>query len=59
MIGNKPKFYDSPFFVPDPGNFHLLPGAPKEVVDEFMALKQLREDLETGKIFEKLNKEPT
>lgn len=35
MIGTTPKFYDSPYFVDEPGNWHLKPGAPKEVVKEF------------------------
>ena len=37
MTGVMPKFYDSPYFVDEPGNWHLKPGAPKEVVDEFNA----------------------
>lgn len=35
MIGEVPKFYDSPYFVDEPGNWHLKPGAPEEVVKEF------------------------
>lgn len=35
MIVDCPKFYDSPFFVDEPGNWHLKPGAPEEVVKEF------------------------
>ena len=35
MIGKAPKFIDSPYFVPEPGNWHLKPGAPEEVVKEF------------------------
>ena len=31
----RPKFIDSPFFVGEPGNWHLKPGAPKEVVSKF------------------------
>ena len=37
MIGERPKFFDSPYFVGELGNWHLKPGAPKEVVDEFNA----------------------
>ena len=40
-----PNFYDSPFFVDEPGNWHLKPGAPADVVKEFndymKALKEL------------------
>jgi len=31
----RPKFFDSPFFVMEFGNWHLLPDAPPEVVKEF------------------------
>lgn len=37
MIGNMPKFYDSPYFVDEPGNWHLKPNAPEEVRKEFEA----------------------
>lgn len=37
MTGNIPKFMDSPYFVRELFNWHLKPGAPKEVVDEFNA----------------------
>jgi len=35
MIGIMPKFYESEYFVPEVGNWHLKPGAPKEIKDEF------------------------
>lgn len=35
MIGAEPKFMNSPFFVMEEDNWHLLPGAPEEVVKEF------------------------
>lgn len=31
----RPDFIDSPFFIEDPGNWHLKPGAPADVVKEF------------------------
>lgn len=37
MIGNMPKFYDSPYFVDEPGNWHLKSNAPEEVRKEFEA----------------------
>ena len=37
MIGTTPKFIDSPYFVGEFGNWHLKPGAPKEVQEEFNA----------------------
>lgn len=35
MSVQKPKFVDSPYFVPEEDNWHLKPGAPPEVVKEF------------------------
>ena len=49
MIADMPKFYDSPYFVDEPGNWHLKPGAPKEVVEEFekfMALSDILDEPE-------------
>ena len=31
----KPDFIKSPYFVPEPDNWHLKPGAPPEVQKEF------------------------
>lgn len=41
---SKPKFFDSPFFVKEDENLHLLPGAPEEVVREFEAWMKAFED---------------
>lgn len=41
-----PKFYDSPYFVDEPGNWHLKPGAPKEVVEEFQRFMELLDESE-------------
>lgn len=35
MIGERPDFLDSPYFVGEIDNWHLKPGAPEEVVKEF------------------------
>ena len=35
MIGARPDFMDSPYFVCEEDNWHLLPGAPESVVKEF------------------------
>ena len=35
MSQARPDFADSPYFVTEPGNWHLKPGAPKEVKKEF------------------------
>lgn len=40
MIHTRPSFIDSPFFVGEPGNWHLKPGAPKEVQKEFERFQQ-------------------
>ena len=44
MIGMKPKFYDSPYFVDEPGNWHLKPGAPEDVKKEFEAYMKADSD---------------
>ncbi len=47
MVTEVPKFYDSPYFVDEPGNWHLKPGAPEETVEEFeQYMKMLNEELE-------------
>lgn len=44
-----PKFFKSPYFVPEFGNWHLKDGAPKEVVDEFNAyMEREKEKAEEG-----------
>ena len=35
MIGSRPKFMDSPYFVMEEDNWHLKEGAPAETVKEF------------------------
>lgn len=35
MIGSRPKFMDSPYFVMEEDNWHLKEGAPEDVVKEF------------------------
>lgn len=35
MSSIQPKFIDSPYFVDEPGNWHLKEGAPEDVVKEF------------------------
>lgn len=35
MSTERPGFIDSPFFVGDPGNWHMKPGAPESTVREF------------------------
>lgn len=35
MTGTQPEFIKSPYFVAEPGNWHLKPGAPADVVVEF------------------------
>lgn len=49
MTGERPKFMDSPYFVAEPGNWHLKPGAPQEIKDEFEAEMQLTRQMERPK----------
>ena len=54
MIGAKPKFFDSPYFVMEFGNWHLKPGAPADIVKEFndyMNQDKLEEEKPVNKSF--------
>jgi hypothetical protein len=44
MTGERPKFFDSPFFVPEPNNWHLKPDAPEELKKEFEEFKKAMEN---------------
>jgi hypothetical protein len=40
----RPKFTESPYFVDEPGNWHLKPGAPQKLQEELVEyLKSLEE----------------
>jgi len=41
---SRPDFIDSPYFVPEPDNWHLKPGAPREVVREFNRFMKVTRD---------------
>lgn len=60
MIGTAPKFINSPYFVPEAGNWHLKDGAPKEVVEEFNEFLRLKKEINQktnfSKIVEEVNK---
>jgi len=45
-----PKFFTSEWFVDEPDNWHLKPGAPKEIVDEFNAYMKAQEEAEKENI---------
>lgn len=44
MSMNRPTFMDSPFFVDDPGNWHLKEGASNELQKEFKDFMASMED---------------
>jgi hypothetical protein len=47
----RPKFTKSPYFVDEPGNWHLKPGAPKDLQIEFENyMNSLEEIVEPGTI---------
>ena len=48
MIGERPDFIDSPYFVMEIGNWHLKDGAPEEVVEEFNRFMSMMSLLNTG-----------
>lgn len=43
MIGLEPNFMSSPFFVCEPDNWHLKPGAPEDVKKQFDAFMKSHE----------------
>ncbi len=45
MSIERPKFVDSPYFVAEEDNWHLLPGAPEEVQKEFDEFKKYEEEV--------------
>jgi len=48
-----PDFFESEWFVPETDNWHLKPGAPKELQDEFDAwMKEREKSLEEGSIID-------
>ena len=50
MNVHAPKFVESPYFVPEFGNWHLKEGAPKDVVHEFnQFMKKQRKEEKEGR----------
>ena len=48
MIGSRPSFMDSPYFVMEEDNWHLKPGAPAGTVKEFNEfMQELNRDVST------------
>lgn len=56
MIGSKPNFMDSPYFVMEEDNWHLKDGAPADIVKEFNEFMGYDENKPVKKSFtEKIN----
>lgn len=47
-----PNFFKSKYFVPETDNWHLLDGAPKEIIDEFEEYMKREKENEKKGIFE-------
>lgn len=59
MSQSMPSFWDSPFFVPEPDNWHLTEDAPEELKKEFAEYMKESADGKHGQItvlFSYLNK---
>jgi hypothetical protein len=51
MPRKRPQFTKSPFFIDEPGNWHLKPGAPVEIQEEFENyISSLMDDYQPGTI---------
>lgn len=48
IFAKQPGFLDSEYFVMEDENWHLLPGAPAEVVNEFNAFMKNYKEIENG-----------
>lgn len=48
MIGERPDFLDSTYFVMELNNWHLKPGAPEETIQEFEQFMRLLQLMDTG-----------
>ena len=46
MSVSRPSFVDSPYFVAEDGNWHLLDGAPEEVRKEFEEFMEYYDKME-------------
>lgn len=46
MSIQRPKFFDSPYFVPEDENWHLKDDAPEDVRKEFEEYKEYEKELE-------------
>lgn len=51
MSVRKPKFVDSPYFVPEEDNWHLKEGAPEEIVKEFEEYMRYSKEQESKGIY--------
>ena len=45
----RPGFMDSPYFVPEPDNWHLKPDAPEDVKKEFEEYMKSFDEIHSGK----------
>lgn len=45
MSISKPKFTDSPYFVPEENNWHLKDGAPEDIKREFEEYMEYENEL--------------
>lgn len=54
MIGSRPNFMDSPYFVMEEDNWHLKDGAPAEVVKEFNEYMNTDENKSIKSLLQKL-----
>lgn len=52
MSISRPDFTNSPYFVPESGNWHLKEGAPEEVKKEFEEYMERTRELEEKGISE-------
>lgn len=50
-VGDELKFTKSPYFVPEPDNWHLKEGAPEDIKKEFEEYMNYSKELEEKGVF--------
>ena len=54
MSQSMPSFWDSPYFVPEPDNWHLTEDAPEELKKEFAEYMKDEKGIRSDSCFQKL-----
>lgn len=59
MSQSIPSFWDSPYFVPEPDNWHLTEDAPEELKKEFAEYMENEKGIKVRQLFSEVDFPPT